>query len=629
MLQGKGELGRCWIFLLLLFSLACDASVGAEIAGVLHLNAYESSSANTANNTIPLATGTGYAFAESCQAALRSWSHASIKYGVSHNSTSTSYFTSDITYHSRLPGTTVIHSVITLCDGHPRVVGRTTATEGPVETIKETWTNTNPTVVFASYPTPAPCSISPEDCKLLYSSWTRHWSEFTKTDSTNGLLNPPCTTSTTSYTYSTNSKGGSCDNCQVIGSKIRLLYWPVITKDGSDNLCEGGKAVTVTTAPTGSGPNTFVTDGVTITSPSVAVSIGGLSRVDECGTVIPHTIIPVLPEDVSSVEGARALFTHRPFNFANLNYRCLSDPNTIFMTTGARTDCYQEVPASDYFQGLANAAGANWWDPDAFVGSTIWPNYAPQVLPPETLTEAIRSLWGKDCNIHPDGVWDPPIALSKETDIPAPEANCTSITYLEPTSTPAMPAAPTMKHSPPTSTQGATKSSVIVPTIIASSAQPIGNSPKGGKTFTIGQGVDAGDYTLVRLPGGFALVDGETTMMVDPQATQPAPMGSVAPTTYQPINLGSGKYTVSELGGGKVRIAGQSTTIELDRGSAGDSTRTMASPAGDTTGDATTFPGAKGSSGNGNASTNAGADGLSVRWTSSLLLVIAAFIMVL
>ncbi|KAK5164592.1 uncharacterized protein LTR77_009798 [Saxophila tyrrhenica] len=496
----------------------------------------------TATTTTP-SDGKGIAFAESCQAALLAWSSSTDSYGSKYGTVSTSYYTGSMTYNSHLPGATTIHSLTTLCDGYPRVVGPVTYSTAGVVTISSKWTNTNPTFVLASYTSPAPCSIGPRDCELLYSSWTSHWHEYTATGGSNGLRNPPCETETFTRTWSTNSQGGSCNNCQVIGSKIRLLYWPVVTKAGNHNLCDGA-AQTVTAAPTGDEPNTFVTEGITITSPSVAVSIGGLSRVDKCGTVVPYTVIPVLPEDVSSVQGARALFTHRQFNFADLNYRCLSDPDTIFMTTGTRTDCYQEVPASDYFYGFANAAGVDWYASTAFQNSTIWPNYQPQVLPPNTLTQAIRSLWGENCNIHPDGVWDPPIALSPETTLPAPEADCTTITYLTPTSTPAIPA-PTVHHVPPPTAHTKAHTTVpetIVPTIIA--PHPSKTAAHVPQNTVLSVTLEDQVFTMEHAGGEPALVNEHTTVMLDPeeQHGEPTNAGSSGgPKVSEPPNAGTPK----------------------------------------------------------------------------------------
>nr|OQO24277.1 hypothetical protein B0A51_07979 [Rachicladosporium sp. CCFEE 5018] len=222
------------------------------------------------------------------------------------------------------------------------------------------------------------------------------------------------------------------------------MYWPITTVDGSGDLCNK-TASTITPPPTA--PRSFVTDGITITSPSVAISFGHMSRADQCGRTINATIVPVNPSEVTSVRGFRALFTHHRFNFADLNYHCFSTNSTNYtIADGAGDDCYQQVPAAAYFGGLNNAVV---YDQYVFrtmsqYQSTIWGDYQPQILPPQTMTSAIRRIWGDDCIIHPDGVWDPPIALTAQDSLALPSwgpgATTTSSSVAE--STPASPAFP-------------------------------------------------------------------------------------------------------------------------------------------------------------------------------------------
>ena len=549
---------------ILLASLAWSSSPGPQATG----DKNETSRLN-ATKTRSEATGTGYAFAESCQAELWRWSSASSSYGREYGHRSTSYYTSSMTGKSIIPGSTKVTSLVTLCDGHPRVVGQ--VSYGPSETRKyeTTWTNTNPTFVFASYTTPAPCSLGSDDCKLLYSSWTSHYNAMTKGPHFNGLLDPPCTSAVSNFSYSTEN-GHVCDNCQLIGSKIRLLYWPVTTNAGSGNLCNKA-AETISATPTADRPNTFATLGITLTSPTVAVSIGGLSRVDQCGTTVAITIIPVLPEDVSSVEGARALFTHRPFNFANLNYKCLSDPDVIYFATSDRTDCYQEVPASAYFYGLANAAGLGWWSPKVFANSTIWPNYQPQVLPPNTLTAAIRSIWGNNCNIHPDGVWDPPIALGTQKSIPLPTAPDSPPEYATPTSNPAMPALPTYAQpsvtpasEDATFTRHDTSNHAASPTVPSQPKSTVQEIHKTILTLPAKNGLQ----TLTAMYGsdGVSLANEGTTISLiagndDHQASyDPIVSSSIH---QQVVTLEDAIYTVRGNGGGGLKLVGQSTTVNI------------------------------------------------------------------
>ena len=567
----SGWVSRLRLLLLVLF-LHNSFAFGSHTA-----HSFGDSKATSHSNGTSLtrnATGTGYAYAESCQAALRSWSSSSSSYGREHGTRSTSYFSSSMTIRSIILGSTQVTSLITLCDGHPRVVGQISTGSEETSVYATTWTNTNPTFIFASYPTPAPCSINPEDCILLYSSWTSHYHAMTKGPHFGGLLDPPCTTKTSSYSYSTNSNGEVCNNCQVIGSKIRLLYWPVTTKAGSGNLCSMA-AETLTAKPSGNGPNTFVTQDITITSPTVAVSIGGLSRVDQCGTTVQDTIIPVLPADVSSVEGARALFTHRPFNFANLNYRCMSNPGAIYITTSGRDDCYQEVPASAYFYGYANAAGADWWSPEAFANSTIWNNYQPQVLPPNTLTAAIQSLWGSDCNIHPDGVWDPPIALGHETSFPLPKDGLGSPTqYFTPTSNPAMPALPTYAQASSTAVpeqpehEGpGTLSSVAAPSLVANGHKSVHAVHTTILTLPAKHGVEV--FTAIYGADGTSLVNEETTIRLgEVSATSALPPASFDPTQGSTtperlVTVNGAEYTVDTMKNSGFELIDQSTTARV------------------------------------------------------------------
>ncbi|KAK5701757.1 hypothetical protein LTR97_004575 [Elasticomyces elasticus] len=54
---------------------------------------------------------------------------------------------------------------------------------------------------------------------------------------------------------------------------------------------------------------------------------------------------------------------------------------------------------------------------------TIWPDYHPQLLPPETMLPMISSIWATNhdqCSINPLGVWDPPVALQEQASVDGP-----------------------------------------------------------------------------------------------------------------------------------------------------------------------------------------------------------------
>ena len=391
-------------------------------------------------------TGSGQEYASKCQAALVKWSSASFDYMYDAASVTTTTFSSAFTETLRSPGTTKVTSVITLCDGHPRVVGRTSVSTGKKYTSTEAWTNTiTSSERNTVYPTPAPCSIQPEDCKTLSSSYEASLSSKLAQDGFATGGGPLCTITPSAPppSYSTNARGSECNNCMIHAHTARVMYWPVTTGANGD-LCNK-TASTITSSPTGP-PASFVTEGITITSPTVAVSLALMSRVDGCGTTINHTIIPVKPEQVTSVRGYRALFEHHRFNFADLNYFCMDTNTTNYtLANGAGDSCYQQVPAAAYFGGLNNAAVLAQAPFRNLTKDqlTIYNDYQPQLLPPATISHEISSIWGDGCIIHPDGVWDPPIALTPEASLDLPSYGPGETTSeQEPEKTPATPINP-------------------------------------------------------------------------------------------------------------------------------------------------------------------------------------------
>ncbi|KAM0724016.1 hypothetical protein Q7P37_001007 [Cladosporium fusiforme] len=415
-----------------------------NIAGYIASGLGANNGSSSHHHTPSLAsTGTGSEYASKCADALQTWSSASLDYLYDAASLTTYTFQSAFTETLQKHGTTEVTSVITLCDGHPRVVGHTSTSQGAKYTTTAAWTNTiTETQRNSAFPTPPPCSIQPSDCKTLSSSFEASVSSAIEKNGFATGGGPLCTVEpSVSYSYSTNDKGRACDQCMIHASTARVMFWPVTTASGG-NLCNK-TASTITASHTGP-PNSFITDGITITSPTVAVSLGFVSRVDGCGPTVDHTIIPVRPEEVTSVRGFRALFSHHRFNFADLNYFCEDTGTTNSTLDEAHADsCYQQVPAAAYFGGLNNAVVL---DQAPFRNltkeqMTIYNDYQPQLLPPQTMSDAINSLWGDNCIIHPDGVWDPPIALTPEAQLKGPSfgPGTTTTKDSEPESTPASP----------------------------------------------------------------------------------------------------------------------------------------------------------------------------------------------
>lgn len=430
---------------------AAAEGLGGYVASGIGATVLPTKTSNLSTITSIASTGTGAAYASKCNAILQDWSSSSFSWQWAEGMNVTSTFSSALTMTTEAQGSIKVTSTTTLCDGYARVIGHTSYSSGNTGLTTEAWTNTITSLQpNLAYPTATPCSIQPDDCRNLSSAFDAYVSQQGQV-----TIPPPlCNVSTgPAPTYSTGANNQTCDNCLILAHTARLLYWPITTAPG--DLCKH-RGSTITPSPTGSAPNVFVTDGMTITSPSVAISFAQMSRADGCGTTIGHTIIPVKPEEVTSVRGFRALFDHKQFNFADLNYHCVSTNSTNYtIADGAGNDCYQAVPADAYFGGLNNAAVL-----DQYVfrtmskwQSTIYNNYQPQILVPNTMTKSISSIWGTSCIIHPDGVWDPPIALTPESVLDLPSWGPAANTEEHPVqTTPPSPAFPYGPYSPPQAT---------------------------------------------------------------------------------------------------------------------------------------------------------------------------------
>ncbi|KAK3659720.1 hypothetical protein LTR56_001083 [Elasticomyces elasticus] len=352
--------------------------------------------------------------AASCSAEYEAFasSYTSYERYQGHNNTVKTTFVYTITSAAAPPSRTAT-SLTTLCDGYARVVGRAPIynASASLVTSAETY-NYTASASPTTYPGPSPtCTVAPDDCDLLWSSWSSGYSLVeSATIAYSYPLAPACTFAGLEPT---------CDACQIVAASARLLYWPVTTVPGTGDLCNK-TAKTITATPTGP-PRTFVTSGITITSPTVGVSFGGMSRIDGCGTTIKDTIIPVRPEEIATVRGYHSFFSHWQFNFADLNYICTSNASSE-IPMEERDDCYLAVPANAYLAGTQEAMDSILQQ-QLNESLTIWPDYHPQLLPPETMLPMISSIWATNhdqCSINPLGVWDPPVALQEQASVDGP-----------------------------------------------------------------------------------------------------------------------------------------------------------------------------------------------------------------
>ncbi|KAG9605836.1 hypothetical protein KCU77_g584, partial [Aureobasidium melanogenum] len=173
---------------------------------------------------------------------------------------------------------------------------------------------------------------------------------------------------------------------------------------------------------TGDGPNTFVTGGVTITSPSVGIYLASVSRADGCYTTLASTVVVVPPSEVWSARGVRALYQSEPFQYQDLNYKCQPANSSVYwIQNEPGNDCYQQVPAVAYFMGEYEFGQEQYYPTKYGPPLTIGPDYRPYILPPATMTDWANSIFHTSgCEIQVNGVWDPPRALLPGTTVLTP-----------------------------------------------------------------------------------------------------------------------------------------------------------------------------------------------------------------
>lgn len=295
----------------------------------------------------------------------------------------------------------------TLCDGNPRVIGLAAGGGSRTIVVAATYTTYSTEVYTLSpYPSPTPsCSINPQDCKELYAmnSSLVHPIYLSEDSLATICSTQPASASTAASTVRPVSFGqgaspqpvafgqgasptpaafgplpSQCSQCIVVAAAAKLLYWPVKIEEGTDDSCNIDIASphTLTGTQTGQGPNIAVTEGITITSPSVAISLIGISRKDGCyNMTISSTIIPVDLSDVTSIRGGT--FTplakrsdhpisafgiasqsapagyvtsdYQPFRFQDLSYHCIGANGSASVAFGPGPNCYPLVPSQAYF----------------------------------------------------------------------------------------------------------------------------------------------------------------------------------------------------------------------------------------------------------------------------------------
>ena len=223
----------------------------------------------------------------------------------------------------------------TLCDGYRRaVISRTTT---PVVTYDPPKTTT-----LNSYTEPEPsCTIPETACTAILSAFSSSRSAWSSSaPAVTSPDQPHCTT----YRPCDSERYPGDSYCFIHDSAaVKVWYWPVSTVSGDFCTSSG---LTTTAEPTSPGePNTVVTNGLTLTSPTNYISFGGLEAVlhtqryrdtPNCGGVsYSDIVVPVTGAmTTKGLDGVRASLNFEALN--TLKYedfkaqrRCKNNPCTV------------------------------------------------------------------------------------------------------------------------------------------------------------------------------------------------------------------------------------------------------------------------------------------------------------
>ncbi|KAK5136891.1 hypothetical protein LTR08_001813 [Meristemomyces frigidus] len=432
-----------------------------------------------------------------------------------------------------------------------------TITRVNMSSAQPTMTVTNTMIELGSrYAVPYPdCTIPPKICRARYSTWLTTATVPYFTDC------PISTAWVPKTTISTGPSGSVCTRCTILADKVKLLYWPITTEGRAEtNLCL--PATDVTTIPgtrTGKGPNTFVTDNVTITSPSVGVWMTNVGRQDGCGPTIKETIVIADPTDVSSVDDYHVFASPVPINYANLNTACV----------GNRSDqCFTLVPSDAYWRGEVKDAqyefehmAPEYWDATRTL--TISNDYRPYIFPPTVLA----SMWGHSCSIPIYGIVDPPVALQAQSTMAQPSrAYAGSTTSLEPVAaaTPASPGGLSATYAASTSSPVTVSS-----TSTASSAESVGQQAAStGYTDSPATTTRAGSGDSVGQDGTSSgrAADPASVQSTDGQETASTSSAIIASSPSRASSIGS---TGQEIASTSLPNSASSTSKALSVNNAG------------------------------------------------------------
>ncbi|KAJ5020511.1 hypothetical protein J3E73DRAFT_392416 [Bipolaris maydis] len=292
----------------------------------------------------------------------------------------------------------------TFCDNIPRLLGRQYSayvTEWYPTTAYTTWPS-------MTSPTPT-CTVNGNDCGKLQSSWTlAHTTETPIPD-----FPVPCK----AYKACSSVPSGPCS---LVGSSVKIYYWPT---PATQPLCPQTNTFMSTSRPTPAAakpasPVVKVIDGLTVTSPSIYISIPTLYgqlrgvptyRVTSCGSEVTSLTLSIPPSPISTLTrqsgGRRPTFENpKPFALSTLNW-----PVSATKICSEVTMCEWNNDISTCTDVLSTRC----------VTPTINPyDYNPPLLLPTDLINLAAKKEGsyQNCVVHPaaaaDVTWIPITTLA-------------------------------------------------------------------------------------------------------------------------------------------------------------------------------------------------------------------------
>ena len=201
------------------------------------------------------------------------------------------------------------------CDGIPRANQTCiTSSSWTTETILYSNTSTRRRTGPLAFP-PPPCTISDDDCVGLSASLE-------------SAVSRGFTNASEGVNFNCDSP---CNLCRIDAAGARVLYWPpqTIVANNSCAFVQGHRTIIEATQTIPGKPNTAILDGHTLTSPSLYVSLSGVSaNGGDCGTTYSTALISIPPGGLSSYNGDLGGFAHQApgyvggqvFNQADLSW---------------------------------------------------------------------------------------------------------------------------------------------------------------------------------------------------------------------------------------------------------------------------------------------------------------------